>query len=249
MDGRVHLLTVVHDNDDGDSSLFKELKVTTTLKDHEKFVVDCDFTADGKLFVTCGRDKSVNLYVKNDTGEGYAKSRSFVLPNNPECLRFAPDASTLIVSARGEPFLRYLDVVTLDEKRVSLNDSKWDTHVSFDVLCLAVSDTHVVAATSKDRHIVYRLGDNRHFRILTGHASDDYANTRVALMRNTVVSSSSSVDLFQWDLTSGKLLTKVERAHGQPVRNLDVLQDQLILATCSFDKYVRLWPLVVVSSS
>ena len=244
MDGRTHLL---------EASSKDELTLSTSFKDHEKFVVACDFAPDGSLLATCARDKSVCLYTRTSQGFGYTKSTSFVLPNNPECLRFSPDGTTLIIAARQEPFLRYVDVATLQETRVSLNNSPWDTHVSFDVLHLAVSpDNYLVAATSKDRHIVYKLHHHAHVRLLTGHASDDFANTRVAFLGVTsIVSSSCDADnaLLQWDFGSGKLLTKISQAHNQVIRNLDVLPSHNLLATTSFDKFVKLWSLADSSSS
>ena len=47
--------------------------------------------------------------------------------------------------------------------------------------------------------------------------------------------------LFQWDFASGKLLTKIDRAHEQGIRNLDAAVSGDKLATCSFDKSVKLW--------
>ncbi|KAH8059170.1 hypothetical protein JL722_5724 [Aureococcus anophagefferens] len=45
----------------------------------------------------------------------------------------------------------------------------------------------------------------------------------------------------RWDFASGKLLTKIDRAHEQGIRNLDAAVSGDKLATCSFDKSVKLW--------
>ena len=47
--------------------------------------------------------------------------------------------------------------------------------------------------------------------------------------------------LYQWDIGSGKILKRVERAHAKAVRDLAVADGTL--ATCSFDKAAKLWSL------
>ncbi|KAJ8604076.1 hypothetical protein CTAYLR_001775 [Chrysophaeum taylorii] len=236
---------------DGSTYVLAESSPSVRHKDHEKLAVDCDWSPDGRLMASAARDKSVALYANG------VKERTFVLPNSPECVRFVDDR-TLVVAARQEPFLRYVDVETMKETRCSLNASAWDAHVSFDVLNAAVRGDYIAVATSTHRHIVYKVRQNKHVRVLTGHASDEYANTRIAWLGggggnddDSLVSSSAATDpsLYQWDFSSGKLLTKVERAHGQGgVRNLDALSGggeiiNRLLATTSFDKTVKLWHL------
>ena len=50
--------------------------------------------------------------------------------------------------------------------------------------------------------------------------------------------------LYQWDIGSGKILTRVERAHAKAVRDLAVADDGT-LATCSVDKAAKVWSLCV----
>lgn len=226
MDGALYLLS-------------PSLETHTRHKHHDKFVVDCDWSPNGQFLATCARDKCVVLYSNN------IKDRSFVLPNNPECCRFLDD-STLIVACRDEPFLRYVDLASAKESRVSLNANSWDTHVSFDVLHLAVSldAKYIAVATSTHRHVVYSARDNAQVRVLTGHTSDNFANTRLAWLgaeNESLVSSSSDSSILQWDFASGKQIAKIDQAHAQPVRNLDSLQADNVLATASFDKAAKLW--------
>ena len=114
-----------------------------------------------------------------------------MLPTNPESLCFL--GSTLVVSARDEPFMRHVDLETLAEKRVSLNRNTWDTcaaaspprrasrsdvpsrHTSFACLHLAPSadDAYLCAATDSDKHIVYPAGRNAWARVLVGHQADE----------------------------------------------------------------------------
>ena len=88
------------------------------------------------------------------------------------------------------------------------------------------------------------MGTNAHARVLTGHSADEYANARVGGLGDgaaSLVSNSADPALFQWDFASGKLLTKIDRAHEQGIRNLDAAVSGDKLATCSFDKSVKLW--------
>ncbi|KAH8069821.1 hypothetical protein JL721_5713 [Aureococcus anophagefferens] len=172
-----------------------------------------------------------------------AKKHTFVLPTNPESLCFAGD--TLIVAAREEPFMRHVDLHTLAETRVSKNRSAWDTHVSFEALHLAASPDgkYLAAATDQHKHVVYPMGTNAHARVLTGHSADEYANARVGWLGDgaaSLVSNSADPALFQWDFASGKLLTKIDRAHEQGIRNLDAAVSGDKHATCSFES-VKLW--------
>ena len=214
--------------------------------DHEKRVVALAWSKDGTCLATCARDKSVVIYVASAPHGGKLKKKhTFVLPSNPESLCFC-GTETLVVAARDEPFMRHVDLRTLGETRVSKNRSAWDTHNSFEVLHLAASPDgkYLAAATDKHKHVIYPAGTNAHARLLTGHAADEYANARLAWLGDgsaSLVSNSADPALFQWDFASGKLLTKIDRAHETNVRNLDAALAGDKLATCSFDKSVKLW--------
>ena len=80
--------------------------------------------------------------------------------------------------------------------------------------------------------------------MLVGHSADEYSNARcVWLGDDSLVSNSKDPSLFQWDVGSGKVLVTVERAHSKTVRDLGVAPGADKLASCSFDKCVKLWSL------
>jgi len=197
-------------------------------------------------FATCARDKTVIIYHAQYYSEGGRKLHTLVLPSNPESLCFCPDGKELIVYCRGEPFRRHIDCSRPDaETRISLNANDWDTHCSFAVLDMAVSPDgkYLACATDANKHIIYPLHSNEHVRVLVGHTADEYANARIAWLGDASVVSNSQKDpgLYQWDIGSGKILKRVERAHGKAVRDLAVADGTL--ATCSFDKAAKLWSL------
>ncbi|CAN0586890.1 unnamed protein product, partial [Ectocarpus sp. 12 AP-2014] len=63
----------------------------------------------------------------------------------------------LVVSARAQPHLTYVNIETLQQRRVSLNEKEWDTHVSFTVMSMAASGDgkYLLAATDKSRYIYH----------------------------------------------------------------------------------------------
>lgn len=242
--GRVACATM-----DGSLRVFstEQLSPLFRAKDHAKIAVDCDWSPSRKLLATCGRDQTVALYCSRD--ENLELVRTLHFPNNPECVRFLND-STLVVSARNEPFLRTVDVETFSETRTSLNASSWDTHNSFDVLHMSIQDNLIALATSQHRHIVVTPESRRGgiARALTGHQSDAYSNTRIAwLDKDSIVSSSSDNSLYQWDFGTGKIIAKIENAHDRPIRNLDALPG--MVATTSFDKKAKLWQTTTSTST
>ena len=209
---------------------------------------------------TCARDKTVNIYDADDVAGSIRPLHTLVLPSNPESLCFCPGGRELIIYCRGEPFRRHVKIegsrpvsmlaetrVSVNETRISLNANDWDTHCSFAVLDMAVSPDgkYLACATDANKHIIYPLHSNEHVRVLVGHTADEYANARIAWLGESVVSNSQKdPGLYQWDIGSGKILTRIERAHGKAVRDLAVANDKT-LATCSFDKAAKLWSLCV----
>ena len=205
---------------------------------------------------TCARDKTV--IISDANASPICPLHTLVLPSNPESLCFCPGGKELIVYCRGEPFRRHVKIegsspvsmlaetrVSVKETRVSLNANDWDTHCSFAVLDMAVSPDgkYLACATDANKHIIYPLHGNEHVKVLVGHTADEYANARIAWLGDASVVSNSQKDpgLYQWDIGSGKILKRVERAHGKAVRDLAVADGTL--ATCSFDKAAKLWSL------
>ena len=246
MDGTVRLLT-------------PQLGLWVTFRDHKARCVALAWGGD--FLATCARDKTVVVYHVRDErvldaiglkdGEIFPEKRhTIVLPSNPESLCFAPGGEELIVYCRGEPFRRHINIETLAETRVSLNEKEWDTHCSFCVLDMAVSPDgkYLACATDANKHVIYELHGNEHVRVLVGHSADEYANARIAWLSDASVVSNSQKDpgLYQWDIGSGKILTHIERAHTKAVRDLAIADDgaERRLATCSFDKKAKQWGLL-----
>ena len=105
----------------------------------------------------------------------------------------------------------------------------------------------LAAATDGDRHVVFPAKKNDHARVLVGHAADGYTNARLAWLGagGDSLASNSKTDpaILQWDLGSGKVIHRRERAHETNVRDLSSLAADGKLASCSFDKSAKIWSL------
>ena len=137
----------------------------------------------------------------------------------------------------GEPFADTLTAAARRTARISLNANDWDTHCSFAVLDMAVSPDgkYLACATDANKHIIYPLHGNEHVKVLVGHTADEYANARIAWLGDASVVSNSQKDpgLYQWDIGSGKVLKRAERAHGARPSETSPSPSP---TTCSFDK-------------
>lgn len=205
------------------------------------------WSGDGATLAAADVKKlEVRLFTLRGDGT-MAAARAFDVPSPPLSLAFL--GSDIVVSCRGEPFLRYVDLETLAEERVSKNTAAFDTHNSFECLQLAASPDgkFLAAATDGDRHVVFPAKKNDHARVLVGHAADGYTNARLAWLGagGDSLASNSKTDpaILQWDLGSGKVIHRRERAHETNVRDLSSLAADGKLASCSFDKSAKIWSL------
>ncbi|CAN0448196.1 unnamed protein product, partial [Ascophyllum nodosum] len=141
-----------------------------------------------------------------------------------EFVRGVGGALELVVSARGQPHLTYVNVETLDQRRVSLNEKDWDTHVSFTVMSLAASPDgqYLLGATDKSRIFLWRVGSNARIRTLMGHTTDDYFQPRVVWEPSGLFlycNSSLDNDVHVHCLASGRVVERL-KGHRSVVRDM-----------------------------
>jgi WD40 repeat protein len=69
-------------------------------KEHTKYAHRTAWSLDGRYFATCGHDKAVAIYRKEEDGDGmaYALHRKQEFVNLPEAMCFLDDGATLVVS-------------------------------------------------------------------------------------------------------------------------------------------------------
>eukprot|EP00903_Cladosiphon_okamuranus_P012784 g11949.t1 len=229
-----------------------------SMKNHAKYVVVCRWAPDGRAFVTASHDKVLTLYTLKagggGTGEGglggtgYEKATQLYFPEAVESAEFVRGSGgglELVVSARGQPHLTYVDVETLQQRRVSLNENEWDMHVSFTVMSMAASadGKYLLASTDKSRNILWRAGSNTRVRTLMGHTTDDYFQPRVQWDPSGMFSfcnSSADHDVHVHCLASGRVVEKL-KGHGAVIRDIHHDPSRKVLVTASYDKTVKVW--------
>jgi hypothetical protein len=153
----------------------------------------------------------------------------------------------LVLGARGEniSYLTYMHCSSLVERRVSLNENSWDSHVSFTPLFLAPSPTgeFLLVATDKNIDILLRTGTNIRTQVLCGHNCGDFGNPCVQWdRRGRYVYRTSHDDnsLFVYDVVTGKIASKVT-GHKGVVRCVAVHPTDNRVLTGSYDKSIVLW--------
>ncbi|CAN0162321.1 unnamed protein product [Scytosiphon promiscuus] len=250
------------DGGDGGWGVEKEGKNGVALlassKNHAKYVVVCRWAPDGSAFVTASHDKVVTLYTLRGGGDGtgqggmggtgYEQTKQLYFPEAVESAEFVRGeggALELVVSARGQPHLTYVNIETLQQRRVSLNEKEWDTHVSFTVMSMAASadGKYLLAATDKSRNILWRAGTNTRVRTLMGHTTDDYFQPRVQWDPSGMFSfcnSSGDHDVHVHCLASGRVVDRL-KGHGGVIRDIHHDPTRKLLLTASYDKTVKIW--------
>eukprot|EP00752_Nemacystus_decipiens_P014772 g13151.t1 len=249
------------DGDEGGSGGNKKsngVALLASMKNHAKYLVVCRWAPDGRAFVTASHDKVVTLYTLRAGGDGtglggvggtgYEQATQLYFPEAVESAEFVRGeggALELVVSARGQPHLTYIDVETLQQRRVSLNEKEWDTHVSFTVMSMAASadGKYLLAATDKSRNILWRAGTNTRVRTLLGHTTDDYFQPRVQWDPSGMFSfcnSSGDHDLHVHCLASGRVVERL-KGHGAVIRDIHHDPSRKMMLTASYDKTVKVW--------
>lgn len=155
--------------------------------------------------------------------------------------------SVFVVAAREVAYLRYYNTKDLGSpKNVTVNgaDKAFDTHSSFNILNLALSDDGVLlaAATDKDRIIVFQTNTPHIVCNLYGHKASPFSNPRVTFNAagNCVVATSEDNKLFTWDLRDGKIVSVIDDVHKGTIRDMAGGAGGTIV-TASFDKSVKIW--------
>ncbi|CAB1100307.1 unnamed protein product [Ectocarpus sp. CCAP 1310/34] len=266
MDGSSHLVSIDggHGGDAGDGSDGDDGEETNgvallaSMKNHAKYVVVCRWAPDGRAFVTASHDKVVTLYTLRGGGDGtgqggvggtgFEQATQLYFPEAVESVEFVRGeggALELVVSARAQPHLTYVNIETLQQRRVSLNEKEWDTHVSFTVMSMAASGDgkYLLAATDKSRNILWRAGSNARVRTLMGHTTDDYFQPRVQWDPSGLFSycnSSGDHDVHVHCLASGRAVEQL-KGHRAVIRDIHHDPSRRVLVTASYDKTVKVW--------
>eukprot|EP01100_Stratorugosa_tubuloviscum_P014245 TRINITY_DN7499_c0_g1_i1.p1 TRINITY_DN7499_c0_g1~~TRINITY_DN7499_c0_g1_i1.p1 ORF type:complete len:398 (-),score=154.43 TRINITY_DN7499_c0_g1_i1:24-1217(-) len=216
---------------------------------HKKYVVRAKWFHDGNGFVTGSYDKSICIYLKSDLNNNENPNFSFVkqieFSGNVEAIEITKD-NVLIVSIRGDNYLNYINL-TGDQmfqiKRINMN-LLGDDHVSFTVLDLALSPSgsQLAASTDRSRIILFRTGTPVQLRNYYGAENDSYGQPRLCWHSTGkyIYATSQDNKIYVWDAITEKIVNKLQ-AHTKLPRDLCFHNQLSLLASCSFDKTIRIW--------
>ena len=180
------------------------------------------------------------------------KIKSIQFNHTPESLIFtipsvslSPVEPELIIGLRGLPYLIYYNLISDEQREISMNENDWDHHVSFAPLYLSISpnNKYLLIATDKNMHIIVKLGTNVRVRTLTGHGSGDYGKP-VAVWDPSgcyvYCNSEEENTLYVYSVARERVIQKLH-GHTGIIRGLAVDAVRGLVATASYDKSVILW--------
>lgn len=221
--------------------------VVQEFKDHSKYVVACKWSPDGRSFATASWDNQLNVYdpVPESDGKEWRCALSVKYPAEVTAIEWIQPTGKLLVCVRDDNYVHEIDHKTLKEtNKFNMNANTWDDHCSFAVLDLTASPdgAFVVAATDKDRLIVYHAASGKLMRNLYGANNGRYSNPRCCWSpcAKYVYASTEDREVAVWDVQTERLVAKVP-VHAQPVRDMHRHPSSGALITCSFDKSVKTW--------
>jgi len=148
----------------------------------------------------------------------------------------------LAIGVRDDNYLHLVDTHTLKRTKFNLNAAQ-DDHVSFTPMDLSiVDDTFLLVSTDKDRVIMYRNGNSSPVRNFWGAPNDSFSNPRSLCdpSRKYIYSSAQDYKIYVWEVASQTVVHKLE-GHTGIIRDLCIHPHEEMIASCSFDKTVKLW--------
>lgn len=157
----------------------------------------------------------------------------------------AADGSTVLVAVRDSGCLERLEAGTGEDlTRISLHSGDED-HLSLSPMRLAFSPCgrYLLVALEGPRLVVLRTSDWSRARALYGLHVARFHNHAVAWHRDAAYAyaSADGAAVHVYHVGTGKVAARLEGQHRVNVRDLDVDWGRNLLATCSFDKTVRVF--------
>ncbi|KAG2493658.1 hypothetical protein HYH03_008173 [Edaphochlamys debaryana] len=169
---------------------------------------------------------------------------------------FLRDCRTLVVGVRGSNYLRLLDAgelwrrhtagqqsgSSLPEALANMNEAG-DDHVSFSAKQLLPSPCgrYLLVLTDSPRLLVMRCADWSVLKLIFGLPVDQFPQPAAAWHRdsNYIYAAGAGAQVCVFHLGSGRLVHR-SAPHRVNVRDLDYDPGRNLLASCSFDKTVKL---------
>lgn len=218
-------------------------EIVSTVSDHSKYALRVKWSPCGGMYATCSRDQTVRLYRKHDDKWPFVKEFDF--SGSVEAIEWL-GPHRLLVAVRDDNYLRSIDVETMQESSKYNMNIKGDDHVSFNAIDLVASAdrTCVLACTDVHRMIMFKINGNgaRQVRNFYGAVNDSYSNSRGAWSYTDKYVYCTSQDnlVYGWSVHNERVVTTLQ-GHDKAVRGLASSQSTELLASCSYDRTVKLW--------
>jgi WD40 repeat protein len=219
---------------------------------HTKYAVGASWR-DRDSFASCSSDGLVAAF-RRGAGESDEFEKVLELPLSREhgvtSVGWAAGAAAppvLVASVQETHSLRYFDIAAQRLWSVTMNELG-DEHVGFSAMHIAVhpSGKYLAVATDKQRTFVYEWGSRKRVRTLISEFKvDDFAptprQTWDAEGRHLLVAV-GEMTVAVWDVGMERQVSQLS-GHTAAVRGLQAcdLAGSRKVATCSFDKTVRIW--------
>jgi len=216
--------------------------VVQGFKDHTKFLTKAIWSPCGQLFATCSHDYSVKLYRVDEEGH-WALSGQHVFNAVVESICFGPGA--LAVAVREDYRIHYIDLETNLVSFQSTSNIAGDTHVWCSVLDISLSpcSNFLLCCTDKSKNIVMPFkGPSKHVRSLYGAVNGELSTPRAAWspQGRHIYCCSQDYSIVIWDVSNQSVLDRL-KGHTKTVRAIDHHPTKPLLASCGFDKTVKMW--------
>ncbi|OZJ03438.1 hypothetical protein BZG36_03181 [Bifiguratus adelaidae] len=230
-------------------------------KDHTKYIVQAKFSLDGQNIATASRDGFVKAYHRTTTEDEWQLAKTFgPFGDAVECLAFL-DATTIIIGARGDNYLYYIDIVSGKIEKYNLN-ANGDNWISFMPMHISVNPwdpNYILISTDQasGRLILMRSRSMEQVRNYYGTPQNAFGQPRHLWLPggNLFVTIGDDFTCRIWSTASGECYGYL-KGHEGIVRALiwcpDANQkddedtpyiDQGCVITAGFDHCIRRWRL------
>jgi len=151
----------------------------------------------------------------------------------------------LIIALRESCNLIYLDCLTYTQTLISLNESVWDNHVSFNPLYLSISPNNeiLLVCTDKNAIIAYRSNTSERIGVFVGHNCGEYGKPRVVWDHSGdyfYINSDGEHCIYVYSLFDKKVID-VLHGHNGLVKDITIHPINRIIGSASFDHNGIIW--------
>ncbi|KAG0908671.1 hypothetical protein G6F33_009481 [Rhizopus arrhizus] len=221
-------------------------------RDHQKYVVRGLFSpGNGQFLATASYDRTVCIYQTMTTESENGLPRYGLMKQlgpfvgNVETISFA-SKDLLIVGVRDDNYLHYVELPSLQSRRVNMN-ATGDDWVSFSPVHLSVSaDGQYVLCTtdhSSGRMILFATGESRQVQNYYVHATDNQFVTKRHVWHPSglyfYASGGDDHTINVVEVKTGRIVDRLE-GHKAMIRSL-VLDQEVGLISTGYDHTVKIW--------